>query len=212
MTDTDHHLSPQGGHQHGRGRQHGRLTPHGHGMGPMNDPGRYERVSGRLAGRLYRRVARDVTALRLPEGARVLDVGTGPGTMPRRIAESAPGVRIDAIDVSPEMIAWAQQTATPGVTFAVADVAALPWPDATFDVVVSTLSQHHWADVDAGLREVRRVLRPGGQAWVYDVRWALPQEESVAASLGTGTSVVRERRLARTSWLNPVGRLVLRPV
>lgn len=204
MTDTEHH-------QHGRGRLHGRLTPHGHGMGPMNDPGRYERVSGRLAGRLYRRVARDVTALRLPDGARVLDVGTGPGTMPRRIAASAPGLLIDAIDVSPEMIAWAQQEATPGVTFAVADVAALPWPDATFDVVVSTLSQHHWADVDAGLREVRRVLRPGGQAWVYDMRWVLPQGEIVAASLGTGTSVVRERRLARTSWLNPVGRLVLRP-
>ena len=98
------------------------------------------------------------------------------------------------------------------MTYTVADVAALPWPDATFDVVVSTLSQHHWADVDAGLREVRRVLRPGGQAWVYDVRWALPQEQSVAAALGTGTSVVRERRLARTSWLNPIGRLVLRPV
>ncbi|MDQ0371917.1 class I SAM-dependent methyltransferase [Cellulomonas humilata] len=208
MTDTDHHH----GHQHSRGRLHRRLTPHGHGMGPMNDPGRYERLSGRLAARLYRRVARDVTTLRLPDGARVLDVGTGPGTMPRLIVGSAPGLAVDGIDVAPEMIAWAQQTATPGVTYTVADVAALPWPDATFDVVVSTLSQHHWADVDAGLREVRRVLRPGGQAWVYDVRWALPQEESVAAALGAGTSVVRERRLARTSWFNPIGRLVLRPV
>ena len=212
MTDTDHHHSHQDGHQHRHGRLHRRLTAHGHGMGPMNDPGRYERISGRLAARLYRRVARDVTALRLPDGARVLDVGTGPGTMPRLIAGSAPGLQVDGIDVAPEMIAWAQQTATPGVTYTVADVAALPWPDATFDVVVSTLSQHHWADVDAGLREVRRVLRPGGQAWVYDVRWALPQEESVAAALGAGTSVVRERRLARTSWFNPVGRLVLRPV
>src|SRR5689334_23411136 len=52
-----------------------------------------------------------------------------------------PIFQVDAIDVSPEMIAWAQQTATPGVTYAVADVAALPWPDATFDVVVSSLSQ-----------------------------------------------------------------------
>ena len=207
MTDTEHHQ-----HRRPHGRLHGLLTTHGHGMGPMDDPARYERLSGRVASRLYRRVARDVSALRLPDGGRVLDVGTGPGTMPRRIAESAPGLQVDAIDVAPEMIAWAQRTTTPGVTYTVADVAALPWPDATFDVVVSTLSQHHWPDVDAGLREVRRVLRPGGQAWVYDVRWALPQEESVAASLGTGTSVVRERRLARSSWLNPIGRLVLRPV
>lgn len=207
MTDTDH----QHDHQHGRGRLHGHLTPHGHGMGPMNDPARYERVSGRLSGRLYRRVARDVAALRLPDGARVLDVGTGPGTLPRLIAGSAPGLRVDAIDLAPEMIAWAQQTVTPGVTYTVADAAALPWPDATFDVVVSSLSQHHWADPVAGLREIRRVLRPGGQAWVYDIRWALPQPTTVSAGLGTGTSVVRERRLARTSWLNPVGRLVLRP-
>ena len=126
----------------------------------------------------------------------MLDVGTGPGTMPRLIAGSAPGLQVDAIDVAPEMIAWAQQTATPGVTYTVADVAALPWPDATFDVVVSTLSQHHWADADAGLREVRRVLRPGGQAWVYDVRWALPQAESVAAALGD-RHVRRARAAAR---------------
>ena len=206
MTDTEHHS-----HQHRPGRLHGHMSPHGHGMGAMNDPGRYERVSGRLAARLYRRVARDVTALHLPDGARVLDVCTGPGTMPRLIAASAPRLQVDAIDVAPEMIAWAQQTATPGVTYTVADVAALPWPDATFEVVVSSLSQHHWADPTAGLREIRRVLRSGGQAWIYDIRWALPHADSTSASLGTGTSVVRERRLARTWWLNPVGRLVLRP-
>jgi ubiquinone/menaquinone biosynthesis C-methylase UbiE len=178
-------------------------------MGAMNDPGRYERYSARLSGRLYRRVARDVAGLRLPDGARVLDVGTGPGTMPRLVVGSAPGLHVDAIDLSPEMIAWAQQTVTPGVTYTVADVAALPWPDATFDVVVSSLSQHHWADPVAGLREIRRVLRPGGQAWVYDLRVLLPHVSTVSAALGSGTSVERGR-LARTSWLNPVGRLVLR--
>ena len=208
MTDTDHQHSD---HQHGRGRLRSRLTAHGHGMGPMDDPGRYERLSGRLAARLYRRVARDVTSLRLPDGARVLDVGTGPGTMPRRIAEAAPGLQVDAIDVSPEMIAWAQQTATPGVTYTVADVAALPWPDATFDVVVSSLSQHHWADADAGLREIRRVLRPGGQAWVYDVlasRRSRTTDVPVPSAPATDSCCGSAHR---TSWLNPIGRLVLRP-
>lgn len=50
------------------------------------------------------------------------------------------------------------------------DVAALGLPDASFDVVVSTLSMHHWADATAGLREIGRVLRPDGRALVWDLR------------------------------------------
>lgn len=202
MTGTEH----QHQHQHGlpgRGR-HGEDST-------MHDPQRYERVAGRMGARLYRRVARDVTALGLPAGARVLDIGTGPGALPRLVAAANPGVLVDAVDLAPEMIAWAQQTSTPRVTFTVADAADLPWPDATFDVVVSTLSQHHWGDPGAGVREVRRVLRPGGSAWIYDFRWALGAAQA-AAELGPQTSVVLERRLVRTWWLNPVGRLVLRPV
>ena len=144
----------------------------------MHDPQRYERVAGRDRG-AGSTPASPATSppCGLPAGARVLDVGTGPGALPRLLAEAAPGLQLDAVDLAPEMIACAQRTATPGVTFTVADVAALPWPDATFDVVVSTLSQHHWGDPAAGVREVRRVLRPGGSAWIYDVRWALAAAE-----------------------------------
>lgn len=202
MTDTSHRHA-------GLARLHG--ATHGRGMGPMGDPQRYERLSGRLAGSLYRRVARDVTALGLAPGARVLDVGTGPGGLPRRVAAANPGVQVDAVDLAPEMIAWAQRTPALGVTYAVADVAALPWPDGTFDLVVSTLSQHHWADPAAGLRELRRVLRPEGKAWVYDVRWALPRTEVALAAAGPGTSVVRDGRLTGTWWPYPVGRLELWP-
>jgi ubiquinone/menaquinone biosynthesis C-methylase UbiE len=197
MTDTDH----QHEHKHRRG----------HGTGPMHDPEQYTRISARLAARFYRKVARDVSALGLPAGARVLDVGTGPGALPRRIAADAPHLQVDAVDVAPEMIAWAQQTPIPGLTFSVAAAEALPFPDATFDLVVSTLSQHHWADPAAGLREIRRVLRPGGRAWVYDLRWALSGAETAAATLGPGTTTSLERRLARIWWFAPVGRLVLRP-
>ncbi|GEK21259.1 class I SAM-dependent methyltransferase [Cellulomonas xylanilytica] len=196
MADTDH----QHGHRHRRG----------HGTGPMHDPKGYERLSARLATRLYRRVARDVTDLRLPAGSRVLDVGTGPGTLPRLIAASAPGLQVDAVDVAPEMIAWAQQTETPRVTYTVADVESLPWPDATFDVVVSSLSQHHWGDAAAGLREIRRVLRPGGQAWVYDFGWALAEAGSTTSTLAPTTDVTHERSVLRMWWFFSVGRLVLR--
>jgi ubiquinone/menaquinone biosynthesis C-methylase UbiE len=56
------------------------------------------------------------------------------------------------------------------LSFLVGDVAALAFPDGSFDLVVSTLSMHHWADPTAGLAEIGRVLRPGARALVWDLR------------------------------------------
>jgi ubiquinone/menaquinone biosynthesis C-methylase UbiE len=55
-------------------------------------------------------------------------------------------------------------------SFLVGDAAALAFPDGSFDLVVSTLSLHHWADPAAGLAEIGRVLRPGGRALIWDLR------------------------------------------
>ncbi|MEZ0447964.1 class I SAM-dependent methyltransferase [Cellulomonas sp. ICMP 17802] len=180
-------------------------------LGLVHHPAQYGRFAGHLASGLYRRVARDVGALGLPAGARVLDVGTGPGALPLLIAQDRPDLVIDAIDLAPEMIAQAQASSTGSVTFAVADVARLPWPDATFDLVVSTISQHHWVDPTAGMAEVRRVLRPGGRAWIYDFRWALSRAQRAAEPLDAGTSVARQSPLDGSAWFSPIGRLVLRP-
>ena len=49
-------------------------------------------------------------------------------------------------------------------------MAALAFPDRSFDLVVSTLSMHHWADPAAGLAEIGRVLRPGARALIWDFR------------------------------------------
>jgi SAM-dependent methyltransferase len=49
------------------------------------------------------------------------------------------------------------------------DVAQLPFPDASFEVVTSSFSMHHWGDVEAALREIDRVLMPGGRAVIYDL-------------------------------------------
>lgn len=184
-------------------------------FGLAHDAERYERLSGRLTRRLYGRVVADLLAAALPPGARILDVGTGPGLLPMRIAAASPQLTVDAVDLSPEMIDRARQTATASgqaeaVTFTVADVARLPFPDATFDLVVSTISQHHWSDPGAALHELNRVLRPGAQAWIYDFRWALGRAQTAARTVSPPPVISRQSPLEGTSWLNPIGRLVLR--
>jgi len=184
-------------------------------FGLAHHPGSYEGFAGRLAGRLYGRVTADLLAAALPPGARILDVGTGPGLLPLRIAAASSQWTIDAVDLSEQMIDRARQSAAAAgqaqaVTFTVADVGALPFPDAAFDLVVSTISQHHWTDPGAGLRELNRVLRPNGQAWVYDFRWSLGRAQTAALTVSPPLVIMRQSPLEGTSWLNPIGRLVLR--
>jgi ubiquinone/menaquinone biosynthesis C-methylase UbiE len=57
------------------------------------------------------------------------------------------------------------------VEFTVADLADLPLPSGSVDLVVSTASLHHWADAGAVLASLGRVLRPAGPMWIYDIRW-----------------------------------------
>lgn len=174
----------------------------------------YERWAGVFARPLYRRVAADVTAAALPPGATVLDVGTGPGTLPRLIAARSPHLSISAVDLSADMIARATSAAdlqaNPGaspVSFQVADVADLPFDDRSVDLVISTISMHHWADPAAGLREIVRVLRPGARAWIYDFRPMTRRAARMTAGLDAEVRV--ENPLTGTWRLNPIGRLVL---
>ncbi len=147
-------------------------------MGGMaRHPALYDAIASRIAARLYRRVVADLGVVRLERDALVVDVGTGPGRLPLLIADAFRELRVEGIDLSEEMIVRARQLAeahaadASRVSFTVADVAELPHPSASVRVVVSTASMHHWPDVATGISEVARVLRPGGQAMVYDP-WA----------------------------------------
>ncbi len=113
---------------------------------------------------------------------RILDVGTGTGTLLRAALERWPDARLEAIDASTEMAAWARDAVRdlPGVegraTVTTAFADALPFPDDTFDAAISSFVLQLVPNRHRALREIRRVLRPGGTlayvTWVTDSsRW-----------------------------------------
>ncbi len=162
----------------------------------------YDVVMVRLTRRLYQRVIADLAALGLTE-ANVLDLGTGPGTLVRELARNLPGLQVYGIDLSEDMIGLARGHARrehleERVQFASGDVAHLPYPDQSFDVVVSTISMHHWSELVQPLRELYRVLRPGGRVWIYDFRFVKAQTVEKALASTPFAETPLEYRLVRT--------------
>lgn len=130
--------------------------------------------------RNYREKTLDLASLR--PGESVLDVGCGTGTLAiaakRRVGRAG---RVCGIDASPEMIARARNKAKKDameVAFENALVEKLPFPDGTFDAVLSTTMLHHLGDKTRrlGVQEMRRVLRPRGRLLVID--FVAPARES----------------------------------
>jgi ubiquinone/menaquinone biosynthesis C-methylase UbiE len=118
-------------------------------------------------------VARRAVALK-PSGQAV-DLGCGPGHLVIQLTRAAPALRVTGIDLSDEMLVEAEEYAQRAglgerIVFRKGDAAQVPFPDGSLDLVVSTLSLHHWRDPVAVLDEIGRVLRPGGAFLIFDLR------------------------------------------
>jgi SAM-dependent methyltransferase len=89
---------------------------------------------------------------------RILEVGGGPGELSERMQKEL-GAQVSFLDISPRMVELARGR---GVDAQVGDVQSLPFEDGTFDTVVAAWMLYHVPDIDRGLAEIARVLRPGG--------------------------------------------------
>ena len=102
---------------------------------------------------------------------RVLDAGCGAGHTALAFAPGA--AHVVAYDLTPAMLAQVERLAAErdlrNVETQQGNVAALPFADGAFDLVVSRYSAHHWAMPNAALREFRRVLKPGGSFILSDI-------------------------------------------
>ena len=98
----------------------------------------------------------------------MLDVGTGPGVLLVELARRRPDLRLTGVDLSADMIAFAGRNLGGRGEVHVGDVADLPFEDGSFDVIVSSLSLHHWESPADAVPELARVLRPGGRVLIYD--------------------------------------------
>ena len=118
----------------------------------------YDAFMGRYADRLAPLLIGFAGAQR---GERVLDVGCGPGSLTEVLGELLGAEHVAAIDPS-EPFAAACSERVPAANIQVGAAESLPWPADTFDVALSQLVVNFMSDAEAGVAEMRRVVRPGG--------------------------------------------------
>jgi ubiquinone/menaquinone biosynthesis C-methylase UbiE len=159
----------------------------------------------------------------------ILDVGCGGGRTVQKLAAAAAHGVVRGIDYSSESVAAAKRLnreliEQKRVTIEEASVLALPFADVTFDLITAVETHFWWGDIDAGMRELFRVLRPGGHAAIiaefynggrharyaerlerYTTMASLDVEQHRALFTNAGFVDVRVVEEAKKGWICVVG-------
>ncbi|MGP8297812.1 class I SAM-dependent methyltransferase [Streptomyces inhibens] len=161
-----------------------------------NSADAYEASFGRLCAHPIPRLL-DAAGVRA--GTRVLDVGTGTGSV--AVAAGARGARVTAVDADPGMARRAAYAA-PDACAVIAALPQLPFSDGKFDAVVGNFVLNHVGRPRAALDELRRVTRPGGR--IALTLWAAPRPRGPAAP---GQALLG--RAVRAAGVATIGRIVI---
>ena len=139
----------------------------------------YDRISQWPQFRAIRQIIIHELKKHHPQGT-LVDVGCGPGYLLVDMARALYDLKFIGVDISPQMVEKATgNIASKGfierVSFRVGDIQGLPFESNSLDFVVSTLSLHHWLQPSQGFEEILRVLKPGGQFLVFDLKRNSPR-------------------------------------
>jgi len=131
----------------------------------------YEKASRMVIDSYYSQVADEILS-HIRQGD-ILDLGTGPGYLPIEIVKRAPDINITGVDLSRKLIHMARANAQKAglssrLSFEVGNSARLRFDDAVFDMVISTGMLHSLKNPVNILKEIKRLLKLGGEAWIYD--------------------------------------------
>ena len=133
--------------------------------------GLYDRMNSVMTAGLHhqwRRRAADLA--HLSPGSRALDVATGTGDLALELAgRVAPGGEVIGVDFSEKMLELARAKAIPGVRFESGNALALDYPDDAFAAATVGFGARNFSDLERGLSEMARVVRPGGRVVVLEI-------------------------------------------
>ena len=134
-----------------------------------------------------------------------LDLGTGPGDIPIRVARARPGWHIIGLDASEAMLAIARRAGADAgvndrIAWLLADAKAAPLPEGAFDVVFSNSILHHVADTAAFWAEVKRLAAPGALIFLRDLSRPAAEADAraIVAKYAAGESEVLKEEFRRS--------------
>ena len=138
-----------------------------------------------------------------PHDKTVLDYGCGRGWLTVRLAENGArtvtGIDVSAVQIEHARLRAAERDVQERVSFLVADANATPFPDDSFDLIVGVAILHH-LDMERSLVEVKRLLRPGGEAIFMEPLWHNPLLR-LGRALSPGARTRDEHPLTTDDWV-----------
>lgn len=157
------------------------------------------------------RLALDAARRHRPNANAILDVGCGTGRLLHKARGIFPDARLVGVDASLGMIEAARRAGADDIEFLVGEAESLVFGDASFDVVVSTLSFHHWHDQREGLRQVDRVLRPRGVLVLSDLvlQWWMVPFAVLTGARGRAHTLTEFRHLLSDAGFLPLQQVPL---